>query len=228
MKKCKFVLLISTVLCVMRLNGLAANGDSCSVSFDSGSSTLKNNNGVSLLSGGTSADGDGDVVQLGYYDAATVSSPFAGNFVALTGQGSLNTAYNTTSIGDFTSQGGGAGTFFLYSAFTIGSSTTGNSLPLTSTIPLSIKIFNNTTVAGSTYYNVVSDASWVWPGTSSQGSSLFMSLDDLNLQWYSVVIGGQAGTTAFDTTVALIPEPTSMALLGAGMLMMGSMVRRRS
>ena len=35
------------------------------------------------MSGGTSADGDGDVVQLGYYDAATVSSPFAGNFVAL-------------------------------------------------------------------------------------------------------------------------------------------------
>src|SRR5437868_9780126 len=88
------------------------------VSMDSGGFQLFNQN-TSLLSGGTAADGDGVVLQLGYFSGPN----FSGTFTPLTGQGSLNIApipgsvpaetMNQTSIGDQTSQGGTNGEFFI-------------------------------------------------------------------------------------------------------------------
>ena len=208
-------------------SSLTVYADSISVSIDSGSFTVKNSDGISLLAGGSLTDGNGDVLQLGYYSAATIGSPFSGTFVALTGEGSLNTAYNTTSIGDQNAGGAGDGTFAISNiVFTVGNSTSGNSLPSLNT-PISIRIYNNTTVASSTYYNVVAASSWLWQGTSLQGTFMNMSLDDAGLSWYSVAVSGQPGSSAFETTVALVPEPTSLALLGSGLLMVGGMVRRR-
>ena len=206
------------------------------ISFNSGSVNVYNSNGSTLLSGGSTADGNGAVLELGYYSSGTTLNPFAGTFVALTGAESSNTAtvpgsselMNQTSIGDNNINGAGDGTFAIGVSFVVGSNS-GFNLP-SAGVPLVIKFFNNTTVAGSTFYNVVANTSnWLWatPGTSPNEPVINMSLDDAGLSWYSVAVAGQAGTTAFDTTVALIPEPTSMALLGAGMLMMGSMVRRR-
>ena len=43
------------------------------------------------LSAGSSRNGDGCVIQLGYYSNATALNPFNGDFVALTGEGSANT-----------------------------------------------------------------------------------------------------------------------------------------
>src|ERR1043166_480175 len=79
------------------------------VNMDSGGHTLSDQNSV-LLTSGTSADGNGAVLRLGYYDNATLANPFAGIFIPLTGEGSLNTApipnstpspepMNKTSIG---------------------------------------------------------------------------------------------------------------------------------
>ena len=44
------------------------------------------------LTGGSTLDGDGAVIQIGYFDGATTANNFLGNFVPLTGEGSLNTA----------------------------------------------------------------------------------------------------------------------------------------
>ena len=70
------------------------------ITFDSGSYLMRDSNGSTVLTGGTAAEGDGAVVQLGYFNAATGALPFNGNWVPLTGQGGANSAFSTTSIGD--------------------------------------------------------------------------------------------------------------------------------
>jgi hypothetical protein len=202
------------------------------VSFDSGSTTISDQSSV-LLTPGTAADGNGAVIQLGYYDGASAGNNFVGTWHALTGMGSLNTggntgagaAFNTTSIGD---SGGGAapggsGVFGMSLVFDSSVTGTFNDLPSSSTIPLAIKFFNGTTVAGSTNYNVVSDNSWLWktPATPSPlPPTVTMSLDDPGLTWQSGVGG------AFKTSLAIsaAPEPSRILLLLAGF---GSLLLRR-
>src|ERR1700739_1018405 len=89
--------------------------DQTTVSFDSGSQQIFDNpslhgNSQVALSGGSTADGNGDVLQLGYFSTATIVNPFSGTWIPLSGQTSANTAlvpssndnetYNQTSIGD--------------------------------------------------------------------------------------------------------------------------------
>jgi len=70
------------------------------VSFDSGSFLVLNLGGVTpLTAGNLSANGDGAVLQLGYYSSATVSNNFLGTWIPLTGEGSLNTGGSTDSSG---------------------------------------------------------------------------------------------------------------------------------
>src|SRR4051794_30675567 len=69
---------------------------------------LGNVNGA-ILSGGTAADGNGDVLQFGYFSGGTLGNPFAGTWVPLTGAGGANSAFGTTSIGDTTAGGAGDG-----------------------------------------------------------------------------------------------------------------------
>ena len=111
----------------------ASAQDTTRVSFDSGSQTLFNNLSTALT-GGSTTDGNGAVLQLGYFTGVN----FTGTFVPLSGEGSLNTAiisgsnssetYNHTSIGDLTTNGAGDGTFALFLDFASGSATSGNSL----------------------------------------------------------------------------------------------------
>ena len=65
---------------------------------------LLNSTGVAL-SAGLAADGDGVLLQLGYFDAGTPASPFAGKFVALTG-GSITVTSGTVTVGTGASTGG--------------------------------------------------------------------------------------------------------------------------
>lgn len=201
--------------------------DTTTVSFDSGTQTVYNENtGATIaLTGGTTADGNGAVLQLGYFDGATAANNFLGNWVPLTGETSLNTAYNTTSIGDLNANGAGDGTFALSLNFVLGSATTGNSLPASNTVPLSIRFYNGTTLAGSTFYNIVSDDLWLWKIPTTPAANVVLSLDDLGLEWYSIFLGG-AANTAFHTTI-LIPEPSTVALIGLGIGLI-PLLRRRA
>jgi hypothetical protein len=217
-------------------------GDQTTVGFDSGSKAVFDQNVAQMnpLSGGTAANGDGTVLQLGYYDAATAANNFLGNWVALTGQTSLNTAliqggvgehYNQTSIGDITAGGAGDATFGMSLTFVQGDATSGNSLPSLPTIPLSLRFYNATTIAASTFYNVVSDDAWLWktPLPSNTPNSVAITLDQSGLEWLSVALG-QNINSDFHTSIPLaaVPEPATWlsSFLMATTLATG-MVRRR-
>jgi hypothetical protein len=218
-----------TSLCVSAAALVQVKADQTTVSFDSGSQTVFNQ-GSTPLSGGTTADGDGDVLQLGYFTGAN----FTGTFIPLSGNGSLNTAivpgstiaYNQTSIGDLNANGAGDGTFAMSLDFVLGSGTSGNNLPTGGTL-LALRFFNGTTVANSTMYNTVTDPLWVWQNPATPPVNVTLSLDDLGLLWESIVKNGQASTTAFHTSISTaIPEPSTYLLFGAGALGMMALRRR--
>lgn len=211
------------------------------VAFDSGSIFVKNLGGATNLTGGTAADGNGAVIQLGYFTGASAGSNFLGTWVPLTGEGSANTGgsiagsnpagetFNKTSIGD---NGGADGEFGITVQFSDSVAGTFNSLPQSTSIPLAIRFYNNTTIALSTFYNTVSNDSWLWkiPATPSPlPPTVAMSLGSTAaFKWQSVVVNGQPAATAGTTSIPVIgaPEPTSAALLMLGLVSLASRRRR--
>jgi hypothetical protein len=206
------------------------SADQTTVSFDSGSQQIFDNpslhggNNV-VLTGGSSVDGNGDVLQLGYFTGPN----FTGAWVPLSGATSLNTAvipttttgqanpsgerYNQTSIGDMNSNGAGNGTFAISLDFVAGSSTSGNNLPAAGT-PLGLRFYNGTSIANSTYYNTVEDATtWLWKAPNTPPVNVLISLDDSGLQWESVVADNMPISTAFHTSIPItaVPEPATWA-----------------
>ena len=212
-------------LCAIAFIATTQAASIVTVNFDSGSLTLGNASG-SILSGGTTADGNGDVLQLGYFSNGTAGSPFAGTWVPLSGSGSLNTAFSTTSIGDANANGAGDGTFALSLTFTAGSSTTGNSFPLAGT-PVGIRFYDGLSIATSTHYETIMDSLWKWvdPAVPPTNVPVTISFDDVGLKAESS--GGYAPTFAGGklTTAVATPEPTSALLLGMGAA--GLLARRR-
>lgn len=225
-------------LCLSAALFTQLRADQTTVSFDSGTQTIFDNpalhgNTDVALSGGTSADGNGTVLQLGYFSGPN----FTGTFTALSGEGSANMGiipgsvpaetYNKTSIGDLNVNGAGNGTFALSLDFVLGDPLTGNNLPANGT-QLAIRFYNGTTMANSSFFNTVTDSLWVWKTPATPPASVTLSLDDANLVWESIARVGQAGSTAFHTTIP-IPEPSTMVsmLTGAGMLGLIVIRRRR-
>lgn len=188
-------------------------GASTRVNFGIQSDTLKDLNGTSLTAG-TSADGDGTILQLGYYTAATTGNPFAGDWVAMTGPG---TSYQTT-MGD--SGNNPNGTFKLEVLFTQGSYSFAE--PAVGT-PLALRFYNTTSLAGSTYFNAVTDTTggfnWVAPADPTSTAGLSLGLSSVGIVW-------QDGSgSSFRTTIA-VPEPSCFLL---GVLSLGALaVRRRN
>ena len=218
------------------------HADTTTVNLESGDQAVYDQNTAAMnpLSGGTSANGDGDVLQLGYYSNATVANNFAGTWIPLTGETSPNTAtipnsggekFNQTSIGDITQNGGANATFFISNLnFIAGDATSGNNLPPSSAIPLALRFYNNTSIATSTYYNVVSDDLWVWKAPATPPSIVNVSLNDVHLEWLSEAMG-QTMNTDFHTTIPLqsVPEPATwgVALLAGGFIAFGTLRRLR-
>jgi hypothetical protein len=233
-------------ICSFCLLGIvqALRADQTVVTFDSGNQTVFNQTipGTVALTGGITADGDGAVLQLGYYDQATLANSFLGNWVPLSGAGSLNTAliagsnpseqYNQTSIGDLNGSGAGDGTFALSLTFVQGDATSGNSLPAAG-VPLSLRFYNGTSLASSTFFNAVSDDAWVWktPLNPNTPNTVAITLDAPLLEWQSIA-QGQNSNTAFHTTLAFtaVPEPSTIAsvLIGSGLLGIVGVRRRRN
>ena len=198
----------------------SAPGDKTTLTFGTDGLTLNDNLG-NPLSVGTAAFGDGMAVQIGYYDAATTGNNFAGNWVPMTGQNAVNSAYLVTTIGDDSGLGGGAaGEFYSGSLdFIVGDATRG-SFPSSTSIPLSLRFYNAALISNATLFNTVSNDLWVWhtPQPPGPPSPFDLSLADSGLEWQ-----GGAGS-AFKTTLA-IPEPTSALLLALGTA--GLLGRRR-
>lgn len=244
MKKSYFSLLLSISL----ISGTVSFGAALvtQVSFDSGTILIKNSGGVTNLTGGTAADGNGAVIQLGYFSAATtgtVAGNFLGVWTPLTGEGSANNGgniagsspaetFNKTSIGD---NGGADGEFGITVVFNSTVLGTFNNLPSSTSIPLAIRFYNGTTIAGSTFYNTVSNDLWLWkfpaaaaPLPPTINMSLGASATGPGLKWESVNVFAQpaatSGTTSIPNVVA--PEPTSAALLMVGLVSLAARRRR--
>jgi hypothetical protein len=226
---------------------VVARADTTTVSFDSGSQFVYDQNtaATNKLTGGTSANGNGTVLQLGYYNAATVANNFQGTWVPLSGEMSLNTAvipggatvnpsgetYNQTTIGDLNFNGAADGQFALSLNFVLGNATSGNSLPASSNVPLALRFYNGTTTANSTFYNVVSDDQWLWKQPVVPPSTVTISLSDSGLEWLSTYLG-QSINTKFHTTISLaaVPEVSTVtcALLCGVALGLHAIRRRRA
>ncbi len=190
------------------------------ITMDSGSQTMTNNAGAAL-SGGTTANGNGTVIQLGYFTGATAANNFSGTWVPLTGAGSANTAYNTTSIGDLNANGAGDGTFaFDNLVFDPAVAGQNQNLPGSTTIPLAIRFYNTTTTGAATEINTVSSDLWLWKTPAAPSPlppTINISLDDAGLEWQN------GPSSAFKTTA--VPEPSRILLGMMGLAFVG--LRRR-
>ena len=209
------------VLVLMLSARIAFGAAIVKVTMDSGSRTLldKVGAGAQAITGGTTSDGDGAVLQLGYYTAATAGFNFAGTWIGITGKGGANSAFNTVSIGDRNADGAGDGTF----AFTLlvfdTLSTTSNVVPPVGAI-VAFRIYNAKTIATSTFFMSLSDDSWIWPPAGNPGdmtNTLTISLDDPSLRVQNSSGTGSTLAPAGNIGANIpVPEPSSQMLLLGG------------
>src|SRR5437764_27167 len=86
---------IAASFTVLLACGNAVAQNQVTVNWSNDSSTLLRDQLNNPLTTGAAGNSNGDLVQLGYYDAATALNPFLGNWVPLTGAGLA-----LTTIGD--------------------------------------------------------------------------------------------------------------------------------
>lgn len=165
------------------------------------------------LNAGTSSNGDGAILQLGYYTASTISDPFSGNWVAMTGPG---TSYPTT-IGD--SGNREAGSFKIVVLFSQGSYSFPE--PPVGTL-MALRFYDSTSIGTSTYFNAVTDTvdrfAWVAPADPTSSAQLALTFLDVGIVW-------QGGSSSAYRTTIPIPEPSSSAVIA--LLSLGVMAVRR-
>ncbi len=175
------------------------------------------NAGVGLDVGASAVHGDGDLVELGYF--STSSDTFAGTWIPLTGPESNNPSLVTT-IGDLPSGGtlALAGSFVTQNVFNdSGVTPTNNDIPGTG-VQLALRFYDGSSSAGS-MYNTVTSTSWLWTTLKA----IPIPPDTIKINLAADVLKWEAdGGSAFRT--ALVPEPSSTALLGLGGL---ALFRRR-
>lgn len=142
----------------------------------SGSPDLLKDRDGNLIDAGSTSNGDGSVVTLGYFDMATTANPFNGNWIPLT---------EGTRIGDSSSgYGYSNGTFSFTTVFTKNSDNVSvyPSQPATYQVnaqrvitdstppgghPICIRFYDRTSTGPSARYNTVHGPDWKWPVFSS-------------------------------------------------------------
>ena len=197
---------------------------------NSGTTLYKDRNGVALDNQNPAAtpgvNGQGQLVQLGYFSTATDSSLFSGVFIPLaqfnsgdSGSGSSPVSNGRISLTvqfDLSLQATnfpGAPAASTYAAL--------NSYPAAGT-PIAIRWYDTTNTSG--FYNSVSATNWDWvtPTLLSPGAI------NLNPDAGSLPVAvGLSFQSAANPYVAAIPEPSTFACVGLGMFMLVTFRRFR-
>lgn len=195
------------------------------VYFDTFQFIVAHNDGTILSGGSPTIDHDGTVVQLGYHPAGSV---YFSDWIPLTGEGSANTAFAQSTIGDSSFNAAPDGEFYDSWLFTVGSPTTGQNLPMAGT-PLSVRFFDGTSIAHSGSYQELSNPLWLWkaPQEHPDVPVVSMSLEDAGTKMLfnrdlpaDRIIRLNQGM--------LVPEPTTSLIAVVGALeLMARRLRRR-
>lgn len=164
-------------------------------------SILLDADGTTPLTAGTTADGDGAVLVLGYFTGATSAANFDGTWVPLTGPRTANVPFRSTSIGDnFTNTSGPFGFFSFQTDFNEANAATAQNLPALNT-RLAVAIFNRATLATSTHCTIATNDAWRWKTPSLFPDPVTIALDDAGTLW----LGGASSARVTSVPVALFP-----------------------
>ncbi|RYD37345.1 MAG: hypothetical protein EOP87_03680 [Verrucomicrobiaceae bacterium] len=175
---------------------------------------VRDQNGVPLSPGFINNPRDGTYFEIAYYNLATTSNPFAGDWVPMVGP--EIGASNFATIGD-RDVNGAAGIFSWLNEIDSSDATRdGYNLPGTGT-PLSIRFYNAQRQSPSNLFNAVSSLGWAWPEVDPD-STMIMDLTTDVLLWQ----GGDS--SAFRTTLP-IPEISTSLLVMLGSAV--SLTRRK-
>lgn len=218
------------ILAILFASAIESNGAITTVNFDSGGTLdVRNSNGTTQLTAGVlNTNGDGAVLQLGYFNSGTAATPFSGTWVPLTGAGGANSGFATTSIGDLVANGANGNGLFANSV-TFDPAVAGRNASLPAAgMPLGIRIYNNTSLATSTFYLTISSgaANWLWqtPANAPLNPVLNLSFDDNVLVRENGTAAGSAlpaqnlrPANTFSTTIP-VPEPSFIVLQGLAAL----------
>lgn len=195
------------------------------VSFSSSSKLLTDHLGAPLSGGTLGVNGDGAVIQLGYFSSATAVSLFSGNWVPLSGNGGFNSAFSTTSVGDGVNSGApNRATFSL--TFDVTNSTKNQMLPPVAGTPLGIRIYDGLSVALSGFYETVVSPDWAFipPAEPPLNGTVTINFSNANARLASN--NTAPGATVQTATPTAAPEPASAALLMVGLVSLASRRRR--
>jgi hypothetical protein len=163
--------------------------------------------GAPLSAGSPDTNGDGHVLEFGYYDAATIANPFAGTWVPLTGEGLLN--FWRTTIGDDATPDGR----FDLEVFFQPETATGNNLPPSTNIPMALRFYDNFALSFARNFNTVSNTSGAWNWKNDGTLNIFLDNPSASLVWE----GGAA--SAYRTTIPVgVPEPSAALLAACGVV----------
>lgn len=181
--------------------------------------------GVALDGGaiGAGNNGDGAILQIGYFTNATTGNLFTGQWVPLTGEGSLNPLFDTT-VGDGINSGASNRAAFSV-AFDTSDPLRSQGLPQAGQV-LSVRFFDRTSLSASRFFETVSSPDWVWLSPSEPPTNPNVSLSFANVNARLQSTGAALGATVSTQIAIVVPEPTSTLLLAVGALV--SLKRRRA
>ena len=177
---------------------------------------VKDNSGVALTSGDSVVNGDGTLMELGYFLGDTAT--FSGDWVPLTGPNSNNPSFVTT-MGDLTAQNGSTPIpdgLFSIDVLLLDSS---NDLP-TVGAQFAVRFYDDTTRAESDFYNTATSSNWIFKAPADVPPVTLVDFDSS-----ANVPAWEDASNPFKTSLDVVPEPSSFALLGLGGL--AFLLRRR-